>query len=999
MKKKEKSIFRTILVAMLLVLGIEILLLVVALGISGVSEHLNQNAVDILEKQVDNRESYLQMLLTANQDLANLSGKINERAQELIDTGDLDIQNIGSGRTDYVELMKVVSDNMLNAMRRRSVTGIFLAFNTEDLDEKNPEDAIPALYIRDLDPDSQPSSRNADLLMERSPVELVKTMGISTDKGWKTDMTLSEESTKDIIYPAFQAAYTDHGQLNAEDYGHWTTEQYTLNGDDRPAIAYSIPLILSDGTVYGVLGVEMLSEYLEMQMPYEELQNNGVGTYILAYTGSSLKDEKIILQGVTGISGKDISTVKSFRHGKPKLEKNEYGDYQLKLAGKEYYISMKPLQLYNRNAPFSGEQWILIGAVEQEQLFSFSKYVLHVMIIGVLMTVLVGIFSSLVVSLRLARPVRKLSAEVEEAQKNHSTSLTFSNTGIRELDRFAEAITQLNQDMLTVSTKFLRIMEMASVELGGFEVRTDKKSVYMTKNFFSMLGMKRDPQEISGADEFVKLMQDFDRTCPSTVGGDGTKIYCIEHADGEIRYVRMEINKEMNRRIGLVEDVTKVTRERMNIEHERDYDTLTGLYNRRAFQRESEKVFREHPEKLKHAAFLMVDMDNLKYTNDNFGHDFGDRYIHEAGRGFAEYAPEGTICSRISGDEFNLLFYGYDSQDEIRKVIAEIKAAIDRKSITLPSGRKLKLSISGGVSWYPETTRDLKLMKKYADFAMYQVKKSSKGDIQEFDPDLYNRTASEEQQRKQFRLLIRREEVKYYYQPIVSAVNGKVRALEALMHIDMPMLKSPEDVLRLAKEEKCLHELERLTFFQSAEGYCRLRENGDVRGDELLFVNSIASESMTDEESREFNQQYGELKPQMVLEITEQESLNMDALEKKNMSGFLGAIALDDYGSGYNSEKSLLAISPQYIKVDKDIIRDIDTDPDKRQIVANIVDYAHQRGMYIVAEGVETPEELKAVLELGADLLQGYYLARPEAVPGEINAEALEIIKNISRKA
>lgn len=213
MKKKEKSIFRTILVAMLLVLGIEILLLVVALGISGVSEHLNQNAVDILEKQVDNRDSYLQTLLAANQDLANLSGKINKRAQELIDTGDLDIQNIGSSRTDYVELMKAVSDNMLNAMRRRSVTGIFLAFNTEDLDEKNPEDAIPALYIRDLDPDSQPPAKNTDLLMERSPVELVKTMGISTDKGWKTDMILSEESTKDIIYPTFQAAYTDHGGL------------------------------------------------------------------------------------------------------------------------------------------------------------------------------------------------------------------------------------------------------------------------------------------------------------------------------------------------------------------------------------------------------------------------------------------------------------------------------------------------------------------------------------------------------------------------------------------------------------------------------------------------------------------------------------------------------------------------------------------------------------------------------------------------------------------
>ncbi len=81
----------------------------------------------------------------------------------------------------------------------------------------------------------------------------------------------------------------------------------------------------------------------------------------------------------------------------------------------------------------------------------------------------------------------------------------------------------------------------------------------------------------------------------------------------------------------------------------------------------------------------MIDMDNLKYTNDNFGHDFGDRYIYEAGKGFAEYTPVGTLCSRISGDEFNLLIYGYDSKEEIRKVIAEVKAAIDRKYLARPA--------------------------------------------------------------------------------------------------------------------------------------------------------------------------------------------------------------------------------------------------------------------------------------------------------------------------
>lgn len=996
MKKREKSIFRTILTSMLLVLVIEIVLLVAAISISRVGNQLNQNAVDILKKQVDNRDSYLESVLTSDQDLAALSERINENAQELIDSGDIDIRNIGKNKQDYLPLMKSISEIMINSMRRRSVTGIYVAFNTEDLDEKDQNEIIPTLYIRDLDPDSLPPEKNTDLLMERSPVEMVKAMGISTDKGWKPELDLSDESTKKIIYPTFQAAYKDHGQLNAADYGHWTTAEYTLAGDDRPAIAYSIPLIFSDGTVYGVLGVEMLSEYLQTQMPYEELQNGDAGTYILAYTKSSLKDDEIVIQGIAGISGKSSSEEKMFRNGKLKLKKNNYGDYELNLAGNKYCMAVNPLQLYSRNAPFSGEQWVLIGAVETGQLFSFSMHVLKILMGTILMTVFVGIISSLVVSLRLARPVRKLSAEVAEAQKNNSTKLTFSTTGIRELDRFAEAITRMSQDMVTVSTKFLRIMEMASVELGGFEVRTDTKTVYVTDNFFSMLGMER--KENLRADAFIEIMRDFDRKSSYTIGSDNSKVYCVKHADGEIRYVRMEINKEMNRRIGLVEDVTKVTRERMNIEHERDYDTLTGLYNRRAFQRESEKLFREHPEKLKHAAFVMIDMDNLKYTNDNFGHDFGDRYIYEAGKGFADYTPKGTLCSRISGDEFNLLFYGYDSQDEIRKVIAEVKAAVSRKCVVLPSGRKMFLSISGGVSWYPENTTDLKLMKKYADFAMYQVKRSSKGDFQEFDPVIYNRSASEEQQRKQFRLLIRREETRYYYQPIVSAVTGKVRALEALMHIDMPMLKSPEDVVRLAKEEKCLHELERLTFFQAAEGYIRLREKGDVRGDELLFINSIASQAMTEEESREFNNRYGELQPQLVLEITEQESLTEEALEKKNLSGFLGVVALDDYGSGYNSEKSLLALSPQYIKVDMSIIRDIDTDQDKEQIVVNIVNYAHQRGMYIVAEGIETPAELEKVLELGVDLLQGYYLARPAEVPEEINPEAIKIIKNRSRE-
>ena len=117
---------------------------------------------------------------------------------------------------------------------------------------------------------------------------------------------------------------------------------------------------------------------------------------------------------------------------------------------------------------------------------------------------------------------------------------------------------------------------------------------------------------------------------------------------------------------------------------------------------------------------------------------------------------------------------------------------------------------------------------------------------------------------------------------------------------------------------------------------------------------------------------------------------------KRHAPGFSGMFALDDYGSGYSNEGSLLELSPRFIKVDLTIIRGIDTDPDKQQIVQNIVAYAHPRSMQIIAEGVETAAELRKVIELGADALQGYFLAKPAAVPAKMAPAARKVIAEYS---
>ena len=325
--------------------------------------------------------------------------------------------------------------------------------------------------------------------------------------------------------------------------------------------------------------------------------------------------------------------------------------------------------------------------------------------------------------------------------------------------------------------------------------------------------------------------------------------------------------------------------------------------------------------------------------------------------------------------------------------IRGLKAALEHSVVQLPSGRELRVSVSGGVAWYPESSTNLITLRKYADFAMYQVKHSRKGELLEFDPEVYRTSLQERRCHEEFRRLINEELVTYHFQPIIDAKDGSVFAYEALMRVDLPTLHSPADVLRLAREENCLHEVERITFFRASSAYQALENAGKVVPSALLFVNSIASQYLTPDELSEYSARYASILPRIVIEITEEEVLDPKALRiKQTIRGSSGAFALDDYGSGYSNERSLLELSPNYIKIDLSIIRDIDTDANKRQIVSNTVSYAHQRGMKVVAEGLETADEVRTVLSLGVDLLQGFFLAMPQVEPGGASEESLAVI-------
>ncbi len=976
-KERERSIFWIAMRSLLAVLAAEMLLLVGSLAMSGVIQTINRNAKDILAKQVENRGGYLAGNMVENwANLSTVTDMVNTRVEEMLASGELameDFDTPGGG----ARLIGELCPDLINAMYSRQVSGIFMLFCTQSLADHVPE-TVQGIYLRDMDPTSTASMRHADILVERAPVEVVRGNYLATDAGWQPVFSAEDSVEQPFFRKPFQAAMKEGGTLSAAACGYWTTETYQLSGDNMEAIAYSQPLILSDGTVYGVIGVELLADYVRMLLPCGELLERERGSYMLACSAENGSLKPVILSSET-MTG-EVPDHSEFAFTDP--ESTVVAD-----AENEYYGAARNIVLYSRNAPFDGDRWYLVGLARRSDLFAFSAQIRRTLTLCFIATMLIGLIGILLVSYRLSKPIHLLADEVRMAGEQGELP-SLSRTGIREIDRFSDAIAHLQQEVMDSATRFMQIIRMSSVDLAGYELREGSDRVYVTENYFPLMGAKDVDTKNLTVDRFREIKLGVKKNLTSRTMEDGSTVYAMEQPNGKVRYLRSSTTQDGNRLVGLLEDVTVATLERKQIERERDSDILTKLYGRHGFRREANDLF-SRPEVMKTAALLMIDLDNLKTTNDRFGHNFGDLYIQTAARCFQENTPPGTLCARLGGDEFVILFYGFDGKEEIAACLQKLYQAIGEVEFVLPDGYNMGLSASGGYAWYPQDSDNLSMLFKYADFAMYQVKHTKKGLLREFDPEAWREQMSVDQSRVEFHQMLETKKISYHFQPIFRAKNGEVYGYEALMRVDMPSLANPQVVLQIAKEEGCMAQIEMLTMFVATESYMKLLDKGLVSNEALLFINSIANEDMTVEEEQEYHRRFEKIQNRVVIEITESENMDLALIRKKSaVEGFTGIFALDDYGSGYNSERNLLSLNPRYVKVDVTIVRDVDVDANKQQIVRNIVQYAHQRDMMIIAEGIETGAELKKLLELEVDLLQGYYLAKPGAVPPALSEDA-----------
>ena len=410
-------------------------------------------------------------------------------------------------------------------------------------------------------------------------------------------------------------------------------------------------------------------------------------------------------------------------------------------------------------------------------------------------------------------------------------------------------------------------------------------------------------------------------------------------------------------------------------------DPLTGLYNRRSLIERLEQAIPRVNRASGSLAVLFLDMDRFKSINDTLGHDVGDELLIQVAARISGAVRESDVVARLGGDEFVVLMENLPDYPDAASVARKI---VQANSAPCEIGMHvLKTSVSIGISVYPQDGDNVQTLLKHADMAMYHAKQHARGSVQFFHEELNVRVQERVLLEQELHQALERGEFELHYQPKVDIMSSRVVGFEALLrwrHPRLGMLASAHFVQQAA-DSGLIAQIGRWAI-GAACAQMQAWQTTQTMANLPIAINIALSQIDVDLPAymQDMLLQHG-LPPRLLhLEVTE--SMLMRDLDRassmlRQVSEGGITIAIDDFGSGYSSLSVLKSLPIDILKIDQSFIRDIGKTAGDTAIVAAVVSMARALALRVVAEGVETREQLALLKSLGCDEYQGYYYSKP----------------------
>lgn len=441
---------------------------------------------------------------------------------------------------------------------------------------------------------------------------------------------------------------------------------------------------------------------------------------------------------------------------------------------------------------------------------------------------------------------------------------------------------------------------------------------------------------------------------------------------------------EVTHYVAIFSDITKIKQTEKRLERLAHYDPLTGLPNRILFHDRLQQALVQAQRRNTMVAIMILDLDRFKNINDTMGHHFGDELLVAVAQRFSECLRESDTACRLGGDEFAVVLQGMKDARSAAQVAAKIDEVLS-KPYDL-NGREVFITASMGITLYPDDGLQVGQLLQNADTALYHAKDQGKNNFQFFSREMNLSVQKRLRLEHLLREALLRDRFRLHYQPMVELSTGRIIGMEALLRLAHPQrgVLSAARLIPVAEETGLIVPIGDWVLKTACEqnkawqdmGLDGLRVAVNISGRQLKQRDMAQNILRTVEQSK--------LEPRF-LEIELTESVMMDDAEATMRTFELLRsngikISLDDFGTGYSSLSYLREIPIDRLKIDRSFLTNVDTNSYEQAIVQAIMTVAHGRDIKVIAEGVETQEQLQFLKAQDCDEVQGFLLGPPAPV-------------------
>ncbi len=413
-------------------------------------------------------------------------------------------------------------------------------------------------------------------------------------------------------------------------------------------------------------------------------------------------------------------------------------------------------------------------------------------------------------------------------------------------------------------------------------------------------------------------------------------------------------------------------------------DALTGLPNRHWVNQHLPELIRENPEG-KYFATLFIDLDNFKSINDSFGHQAGDDYLKDIGEALRASVRQHDHVARLGGDEFMVLLTDLPSPAVAGDVATGLLSGM--REISVGDGAIVRARASIGIAIYPDDASNAQALVQAADIAMYEAKHAGKDRWVRYTEEMHAGLNDKLSLQAALEQAVPGNQLLLYLQPRVNTLTGRLAGFEALLRWQHPELGlvSPERFIPLAEESSLIVDVGNWVAARTCELLATWR--GEGRMLYPISINVSARQLKSSEFREALNTKMRSLgiqSSQIAIELTESTMVGEDKTiqqELRMLEGMGMKLMIDDFGTGYSSLAQLQRLKVDVLKIDQTFVHNLGTGGQGIALCEAMVQIGRTLGIAVVAEGVETPEQLKLLQAMGCDEVQGFLISRP--IPSE----------------